>query len=188
MFPPPTSDSRSWPPSVGAVEAARGGDERVLTEILVSAMPKLVAFYRGMGLTLHDAEDVASDAGESIVRNIAKVRDAKRFEGWFWRVARSRFYDHLRRKQRSPKASAREAEFDSPDEPIVVEAEHVLVRRAFERLAVRDRELLWMRDVLGLAYSDMGRRLFSSEGSMRVAVMRARQRLEEAFNELDAVE
>jgi RNA polymerase sigma factor (sigma-70 family) len=186
MFTSPVK--RSWPPSAAAVEAAKAGDERVLTEILVSAMPKLVAFYRGMGLSLHDAEDVASDAGESIVRNIGKLRDVKKFEGWFWQVARSRFYDHLRRKRRSPKGSDRDADFDLPDDPVVVAAEHILVRKAFERLSVRDRELLWMRDVLELPYGDMGRRFLSSQGSMRVAVMRARQRLEEVFNELDVVE
>lgn len=139
-------------------------------------------------MTIHDAEDVASDAGESIVRNISKLRDARKFEGWFWQVARSRFYDHLRRKRRSPKGTDRDTDFDSPDDPIVVQADHLLVREAFARLSLRDRELLWMRDVLELPYGDMGRRLFSSEGSMRVAVMRARQRLEEAFNELDAVD
>lgn len=173
---------------MGAVEAARGGDDRVLTEILVAAMPKLVAFYRGMGLAVHDAEDVASDTGESIVRNIPKLRDANRFEGWFWRVARSKFYDHLRKKQRTPKASDRDTDFDVPDEPVLVEAEHLLVRRAFQRLSVRDRELLWMRDVLGLAYSEMGSRFVVSEGAIRIGVMRARKRLEEAFDELDAVE
>jgi len=186
MFTSPVK--RSWPPGAASVEAAKAGDERVLTEILVAAMPKLVAFYRGMGLTLHDAEDVASDAGESIVRNIGRLRDVKKFEGWFWQVARSRFYDHLRRKKRLPKGTDRDTDFDTPDSPVVVEAEHVLVRKAFLHLTVRDRELLWMRDVLELPYSDMGRRFLSSQGSMRVAVMRARQRLEEVFNQLDAVE
>jgi RNA polymerase sigma factor (sigma-70 family) len=141
-----------------------------------------------MGLSLHDAEDVASDAGESIVRNIGKLRDVNKFEGWFWQVARSRFYDHLRRKKRLPRGSDRDADYEVPDDPVVVEAEHVLVREAFALLSVRDRELLWMRDVLELDYNDMGRRFSVSEGSLRVAVMRARQRLEEAFNELDAVE
>ena len=183
-----TPGKRPWPPSTYDVQVARAGDSRILTEILVGAMPKLVAFYRGMGLSLHDAEDVASDAGESIVRNIGKLRDVNKFEGWFWQVARSRFYDHLRRKKRLPKGSDRDADFEGPDELVVVEAEHVLVREAFAILSVRDRELLWMRDVLELPYGDMGRRLLSTEGSIRVAVMRARQRLEEAFNELDAVE
>ena len=183
-----TPGKRSWPPSTYDVQVARAGDSRVLTEILVSAMPKLVAFYRGMGLSLHDAEDVASDAGESIVRNIGKLRDPNKFEGWFWRVARSRFYDHLRRKKRLPKGSDRDADFDLPDDPVVIEAEHLLVREAFALLSVRDRELLWMRDVLELPYGDIGRRLLSTEGSIRVAVMRARQRLEQAFKELDAVE
>jgi DNA-directed RNA polymerase specialized sigma24 family protein len=42
-----------------------------------------------------------------------------------------------------------------------------------------------MRDVVGLTYEDISGRLFMREGAIRIAVMRARQRLEQALREIE---
>ena len=173
---------RLWPPSPGSVESAQQGDHQVLTVIATAAVPKLVSFYRGLGIRPHDAEDLAGDAIESVVRNLPRLRDAARFEAWFWRIARSKFYDHLRRKQKGgPPLTDREEMFDDPSDQLLIADEHADVRVAFAVLRERDRELLWMRDVVGLPYADMAGRLKLSEGALRIGVMRARQRLEEAL-------
>lgn len=166
------------------MEAAQAGDHQTLTVIATAAVPKLVSFYRGQGIRSHDAEDLAGDAIESVVRNLPRLRDAARFEVWFWRIARSKFYDHLRRKQKGgPPLTEREEMFDDPSDHLLIADEHADVRAAFAVLKQRDRELLWMRDVVGLAYSDMAGRFKLSEGAMRIGVMRARQRLEEALGQ-----
>lgn len=173
---------RLWPPAPDSVEAAQQGDHKVLTVIATAAVPKLVSFYRGQGIRTHDAEDLAGDAIESVVRNLPRLRDAARFEAWFWRIARSKFYDHLRRKHKGgPPVSEREEMFDEPSDHLLIADEHADVREAFAHLRERDRELLWMRDVVGLPYADMAGRFKLSEGALRIGVMRARQRLEEAL-------
>jgi RNA polymerase sigma factor (sigma-70 family) len=154
----------------------------VLTTIATAAVPKLVSFYRGQGLRPHDAEDVAGDAIEAVVRTLPRLRDAARFEAWFWRIARSKFYDHLRRKHRGgPPVVEREAMFDDPSEHLLIADEHADVRQAFALLRDRDRDLLWMRDVIGLPYTDIAGRLNLTEGALRIGVMRARQRLHDAL-------
>ena len=175
---------RGWPPVPDVVAAARSGDETLVREILVAGMPKLMAFYRGLGLRHHDAEDVAAEAGEAVVRHLGRLRDPVTFEAWFWRIARSKFHDHLRRNHRSA-SPVLDPPTDRPEDSQVLSAEHESVRLAFASLAVRDRELLWMRDVRELEYRDIARQLRATEGSVRVAVMRARQRLQAA---LEAVE
>ncbi len=183
---PGTPDQRmGWPPSSQDVVAAQNGDHGHFTVIMASGIPKLVGFYRGLGLPLHDAEDLAADTCETLVRSLPKLRDPARFEPWFWKIARSKFYDHLRRKQRSEPPTEREAMYNDPSEVMVRADEHDSVREAFSRLKVKDRELLWMRDVVGLAYTDMAGRLFMREGAIRIAVMRARQRLEQALGEVE---
>lgn len=160
------------------------GDHQVLTVIATAAVPKLVSFYRGQGIRPHDAEDLAGDAIESVVRNLPRLRDAARFEAWFWRIARSKFYDHLRHKHKGgPPVTEREAMFDDPSDGLLIADEHADVRGAFAVLKDRDRELLWMRDVVGLPYSDIAGRMKLSEGALRIAVMRARQRLEDALSQ-----
>ena len=173
-----------WPPSAELVSAAQSGDDVVLSGILSAGIPKLAAFYRGMGLRSHDAEDLAGDACEAIVKNFAKLREPARFETWFWRVARSKFYDHLRRKRRPGPPPERDAVFDVASEALEVADDHYEIRVAFLALNGRDRELLWMRDVIGLGYKDISGRLSLSEGAIRIAVMRARRRLEEALSDV----
>jgi RNA polymerase sigma-70 factor (ECF subfamily) len=167
------------------VVAAQNGDHGHLTVIMATGIPKLVAFYRGLGLQPHDAEDLAGDTCEALVKSLPKLREPERFEPWFWKVARSKFYDHLRRKQRSEPPTEREEMYDDPSDIMVRTDEHDSVREAFLMLKVKDRELLWMRDVVGLAYTDMSGRLFMREGAIRIAVMRARQRLEQALVEVE---
>jgi RNA polymerase sigma-70 factor (ECF subfamily) len=183
---PSTSDHPiGWPPSSQDVVAAQNGDHGHLTVIMATGIPKLVAFYRGLGLQPHDAEDLAADTCEALVKSLPKLREPERFEPWFWKVARSKFYDHLRRKQRSEPPTELEAMYDDPSDVMVRADEHDSVREAFLMLKVKDRELLWMRDVIGLAYTDMSGRLFMREGAIRIAVMRARQRLEQTLAEVE---
>ena len=181
----PSVDWRAWPPDVESIERAQEGDDRTLTTILTAAMPKLVAFYRGLGLVLVDAEDAASEAAIAIVRNLPRLRDPVRFEAWFWRIARSKLNDHLRKKQRLPKHRERDADYQTPEEMLMLGEEYADVQQAFAVLSNRDKELLWMRDVIGLSYGDMSGRLPGSEGALRIAVMRARKRFEEGLGQLD---
>lgn len=172
---------RIWPPPRESVVAAIDGDESALHALIVAGMPKLLAFFRGNGFSTHDSEDLAADTAEAVVRSITRLREPDRFEPWFWRIARSKFYDHLRRKRQPPPISDRDVSFADPVDAVVLSDEHRSVRNAFARLKPRERELLWMRDVIGLEYAEIARRLPLQEGAIRIAVMRARRRLVEVL-------
>ncbi len=177
--------NHQWPPAAATVDAACSGDRQVLASMLATGVPKLVAFYRGMGFSRQDAEDMAGDASESIVRHLPKLRNPQTFEAWFWRIARNKYHDHLRKRRRI--AGVREAGsiHEMPEDTVVLESEHETVRQAFERLSARDRELLWMREVVGMEYADIAGRLRATSGATRVAAMRARRRLEEALRDVE---
>ena len=156
----------------------------MMTVIATAAIPKLVAFYRGQGMRQHDAEDLAGDACEAVVRTLPRLRNADKFEPWFWKIARSKLYDHLRKKRSaSPRPSDLDEMYDDPEDRALLADEHAAVRRAFGELKERDRELLWLRDVVGLPYDEIAGRFVLREGAVRIAVMRARQRLEEALEQ-----
>lgn len=179
---------RSWPPAAAEVTAAQGGDTRVLTALVAAGIPKLIAFYRGLGLRLPDAEDLAADACEAVLRSLPRLRDPGRFEAWFWRIGRSKFYDHLRQRRRSPIPAERDQVDDDPLDPLLLADEHAAIRAAFAALKVRDRELLWLRDVVELPYAEIAGRFGVTEGAIRIGVMRARQRLEAALLEVEGHE
>ncbi len=172
---------RTWPPDPAIIDGAVRGEDGSVEVLIVAGLPKLIAFYRGMGVAPHDAEDLAADAALAVVRNIGRLRDKDRFEAWFWRVGRSKFYDHLRRKQKPVPSPEREVDYYEPIEAVISSEDHADVRAAFESLSRRDRELLWLREVIGLEYSEISARLPLAEGAIRIAVMRARRRLEAAY-------
>ncbi len=177
------TDSSVWPPPLSEATAARDGDQAALAAILTKGLPRLVAFFRGQGLNLADAEDVASDTCESIIRSIGRLRSPQAFEAWFWRVARSKFHDYLRRRHRPLPAPELETTHVLPDEHALDQEDFRTVRRAYGRLGPKDRELLWLREVEGLSYAELGGRLFKREGSIRVAMLRARRRFEQFLEE-----
>jgi RNA polymerase sigma-70 factor, ECF subfamily len=172
-----------WPPSTAEVEAARDGDTRMLGAILSMGYPKLVAFYRGMGLRWVDAEELASEALEGMVRNLPRLREPAAFEGWFWTVARNRMRSQFRRSGRRE----RELEYGPVDDPADLAAmvdEHSAIRTALAELPERDRQILWLREVEGLSHEEIGTRLALATGAARVAALRARRKLEEAYARL----
>ena len=176
-----------WPPTPETVEAARDGDRRVLGEILTMGFPKLVAFYRGMGLSWADAEELASEACEGMVRNLPRLRRPGAFEAWFWTVARNRVRSRLRKRGRVVH-ELDHAPGSTPEERVVESDEHALVRAALAELPPRDREVLWLREVVGLSHEEIGGRLGLATGAVRVAALRARRRLEEVYRRLEGHE
>jgi RNA polymerase sigma factor (sigma-70 family) len=175
-------DDRPWPPEIEAIAAARTGDGGALGMILNGGHPRIFAFYRAMGLSPADAADLAADACEGIVRRIGDLREVERFEAWFWTIVRNRFRSHLRNRGRV-RFGLVGVPPETPEDVAVDHDEHAAIRRAFESLPERDRELLWMREVEGLDHASIGGRLGLPAGAVRVAVYRARKRLEDAYSE-----
>ncbi|MDH4307786.1 MAG: sigma-70 family RNA polymerase sigma factor [Acidimicrobiia bacterium] len=177
------SEHGGWPPSHAQIEAARSGDDDALGTILSLGYPKIVSFYRGMGLRWADAEEVASEALEGMVRNLPKLREAAAFEGWFWTVARNRMRSRFRKSSRVE----RELEYGLVDDPADLAAatdEHAAIRAALDQLPERDRQILWLREVEGLTHEEIASRLAMATGATRVAALRARRRLEEIYAKL----
>jgi RNA polymerase sigma-70 factor (ECF subfamily) len=163
-----------------AVEAAVSGDRQALHDILAHGYPRLVGFYIGVGLNRHEADELAAESSLMVVSSISRLRAPQAFEAWFWAIARNRLRTTFRRR-RSPRPVDTEISPPTPEEAAIVSEEHARIRVAMESLTPRDRELLWLREVEGLSYEEIGSRLGSAVGTVRVACHRARQRLEEAY-------
>jgi RNA polymerase sigma-70 factor, ECF subfamily len=176
-----------WPPPRQSIENARNGDNDALGEMLVNGFPRLVAFYRGMGLSKADSEELASEAVEGMVKSIRRLREPDAFEGWFWTIARNRVRSRIRRKGRTE----RELEYgpvDDPESIVMIREEHQTIRAALAHLSPRDREILWLREVEQLTHEEVANRLEMRPGAVRVAALRARRRLVEFYAAENATE
>jgi len=162
------------------VAEARRADPESQRVLYLAAAPRLVAFFRYSGLDRTEAEDLTSDVMERALRKLPTLRDVDAFEAWIWVIARNELAGHRRRRRRLHPALVAPPPMEPPEHAELAE-EHLAISSALGRLSDRDRTLLWLREVEGLTYEEIGGRLGGASGAMRVALHRARRRLEAAY-------
>ena len=134
---------------------------------------------------LHDEAAAADVAQEALFRAWSR---REQFSGtaevrpWLWRVARNLCIDNIRSRQRMvpsdtlPERQASDG-YD-PSLPLVLEEERRDVRRALSQLSDRHQDLLYRRDVEGVAYEDLANELGVSVEGARAVLFRARRCLQ----------
>ena len=134
------------------------------------------------------AEDVAQ---ETFVRAMRQEQLTSE-RSWLFAVATNLVRDQARTDDRRRKhleqlaAEARAAELEAPETTALERAQDAaLARRALEQLAERDRNALLMREE-GLDYQEIASALELSPGSVGTTLARARRRLAEAYEALQA--
>lgn len=169
-----------WPPGIDVIRLAIRGDNQSLSQVLRGGFPRLVAFYLGIGIGRHEAEELAAETCEAVVTRIDRLRAPEAFEAWFWSIARNRLRTMFRRR-RAAKPTDAMVSPSTPEDISLQGDEHRRVRIALDNLSPKDRELLWLREVEGLEYDEIARRLGVTAGTVRVACHRARRRLEAIY-------
>ena len=168
---------------IEVVAAARDGNRDSLGRVCTLVHPRLIGFYRYSGLTATESEDLAGDVVEDVITRIATLRSPKAFDAWMWSIARNRLKGWIRVNRRPDRYEPATPAIPGPEERAIDADDHSRIRGALTMLSVKDRELLWLREVEGLSYEEIGGRLSAATGTIRVACHRARKRLEQAYQE-----
>jgi RNA polymerase sigma-70 factor (ECF subfamily) len=128
-----------------------------------------------------DAEDLAQETFLKAFRSIASYDPGRPMISWLLRIAHNSAVDFLRRRG-APCVPADVLE-NSPDPGRLPEEEvsDILLRDLIDallgRLSLVDREVLVLRHREGLDYMEMARVLDLPEGTVKVRLFRARERL-----------
>lgn len=138
------------------------------------------AAYRYAVSLLHDpaeAEDVVQDLYEKLWRRRLLVRRTG-FRSLVMTSVRNMSLDRLRVRQRSRQTNLEELEQVAVD---VAEEDNMatLVRQIISHLPEREREVIHLRDVEGMAFEDIADVVGSSVEAARMACSRARQKVKE---------
>jgi RNA polymerase sigma-70 factor (ECF subfamily) len=138
----------------------------------------------------HDAEDVAQEAYLRVFRGLPGFRGDARFETWLYRVVANSALSFLRRRGRFGEvlAEPEDGPREEPADPRVGEAlaDRDLLVRALEALPASLRTVVVLKDVYGLSCEEIGEELGVSEGAVKVRLHRARRRLREMLEEVEA--
>ena len=168
---------------VEVVVAARDGDRDSLGRLCTLIHPRLIGFYRYSGLTASESEDLTGDVVEDVITRLATLRSPKAFDAWMWSIGRNRLKGWIRVNRRPDRYEPSTPAAMGPEERAIDADDHSRIRGALTMLSVKDRELLWLREVEGLSYEEIGGRLSVATGTVRVACHRARKKLEQAYQE-----
>ena len=164
------------------VVQATNGDQRAVESLLVLSHPRLYRVAYGILRDRHMAEDATQRALLDIWRDIRRLRDPSKFEGWSNRLLVRICYDEAKRQRAwiPELASAAFEALRAPDQYGAV-LDRDQLDRAFRHLSVEHRAVLVLRcmldmpmdavaETLGVAPGTVGSRLSRAISALRAAL------------------
>ena len=156
-----------------------------------SVLPHLDAAYnlaRWLTRNDQDAEDAVQEACLRAFRFFGSFRggDAR---NWLLKIVRNTCYTHLRNNGPRELATTFDEEIHSensgslnPEMLLMRGGDSQLLRRALEELPLKFREVLVLRELEGLSYSEIAEVSNIPQGTVMSSLSRARERLRQSLN------
>jgi RNA polymerase sigma-70 factor (ECF subfamily) len=128
-----------------------------------------------------EAEDIAQDALLRAWRRRSTLRENERRNQWLATIVRNEAFRQHARLRPDP-TSMIETQEGVEDAQVIATVERADLHAALELLSSRDRELLELRYTEDLTQQAIARRLGIPEGTVKVRLHRARDKLRRAFS------
>lgn len=177
------------------VRRAKQGDQDAF-ETLVTRYEKrvysLAYHYAG---NEQDAMDISQEAFLRVYRFLPQFNEDSQFSTWLYRVTSNVCKDYLRKRNAraafslSGEQEGEEYLMEAPDlrynpEDLLEQKEmRRQIREGLAQLNPDHREILVMRDVLGLTYEEIASSLELEEGTVKSRIARAREKLRQKLME-----
>ena len=141
------------------------------------------------------AEDLTQETFFQILRTIHRINDSFNFSAWIHRIATNLCYDELRRRKKFPEAQEIDDEENedsvlqvpdadsrkSPEVALEISELRDAVWSVARRLPEKYRLVLTLRELQGLSYANIARKMKVSESAVETLLHRARRRFKEEF-------
>lgn len=166
-----------------------GGDTEAFSELVTRYEKTVYNLALRMVGDRSDAADMAQEAFVKAWTNLPSYRGESRFSAWLYRITTNVCLDFLRHKSRRPQVSLSTSDDDEerqldipdhksmPEELLMKKLGMEAVHRGLERLPPKHRQILVMRELGGLSYSEIAAQLSLEEGTVKSRIFRARKNL-----------
>ena len=178
------------------VAAVRRGDDQAFGELYSRYGGRIVAYVLGMVGDHGRAEDITQEVFISALRRMRATDRPIAFKPWVYEIAKNACIDEFRRTRRT-----KEVSLDSDDEgeghaptlvsrgpspDIALERRQQLddLRGAFRGLSDNHHKILVLRELEGLSYTEIGRRMGMTRPVVESTLFRARRRLGQEYEEI----
>jgi RNA polymerase sigma-70 factor (ECF subfamily) len=168
-----------------AVRRATGGDGDAMGELYTRYSGRVYGHVRRVLRDRHDAEDVTQLVFLKLIWSLDRYDERSGdFCAWLLRVARNMAIDEVRRRRPMLFGDLYTADARRDDEAL--EARGDALRAALADLSDDQREVLILRQVIGLSPGEIATRLNRSEGSVHALYHRARVAMKASLARADA--
>lgn len=143
-----------------------------------------------MTANTEDAADLTQEVFVKLWRYLDSFHFESAFSTWLYRMASNTCLDFLRAAKRRPQTSLTAEDADgeeqmldvpdpapTPEDMVIATIEREQAQAAMERLAPEQRQILTLRVVNGLSYTEIGEILHLAEGTVKSRLARARESL-----------
>ena len=167
-----------------AVAAAKAGDSEALRYLYVRYADNVYGYVRSIVRDEHEAEDLTQDVFAKLMRALHRYEDrGLPFHAWILRVARNLALDHVRSSKLVPCEEVRVAEVRADQED---RDRSQALTDGLSALPEDQREVVYLRHVLGLSPGEIAERIDRSEASVHGLHHRGRRMLTASLRDADA--
>src|SRR5580698_8454535 len=172
------------------VQRCQAGDAAAFGNLYARYYERLLRFCLRRLNDRHEAEDAAQEAFARAWKALTRFAGDKRFYPWLTVIAGNICTDMLRRRSRSTPTDDLELTAQQPlgavaddtsEELVLAAVDGELVNRALDRLSVRHRHVLAMREGSGWTYQQIADHEGVEIGTIETLLWRARQALKREF-------
>jgi len=172
------------------IQRVVGGDRNAFEELVLANQKNVYNLALKMTGNEEDALDISQEAFIKAYGQLDGFRGDSRFSVWLYRTTYNLCIDFLRKRPKaqvislSPDEDREDArELDVPDlrnlpeDSIIRREMRKELAEGIKELGSKHREILVMREVTGMSYSDIAEALDLSEGTVKSRLARARSNL-----------
>lgn len=149
----------------------------------------VVSFCMRMTGSREDAEELAQEAFVRVYKHLNRIEPRAKFSTLLFGIARNLALNHIRNRKRRGRDMAQSLTTEQgadmampdntqrPDRAASVTELRTLIEKGLERLSPDHREVIVLREMQGLDYSEIGKIVGCRPGTVKSRIARAREQL-----------
>ena len=172
------------------IERAKAGDTDAFEQLLVANQDNVYRLALKMTKNEQDALDISQEVFIKMYTSLSGFRGESRFSVWLYRLTYNQCMDFLRKKSGENiislnKENERGEEYEIeipdlrniPEENLLKKEKTKIIAESIKELPKKQYEVLVMREISDMSYSEIAETLDISEGTVKSRISRARLNL-----------
>lgn len=155
------------------------GDEAAFTELIRRYAPRIYYYLKKMLNNPDRADDAMQEFWIDVFRSLPKLREPAAFRSWLYRLARDRAFRTIRSAKPQAADIAQIDIVDESDDESLAAEDAQRVHQALDKLVPEHREVLLLRFVESMTYSQIASVTGCELGTVRSRLFYAKRALKE---------